>query len=239
MNKPEPRQINYLNFDPKYLEWASSQDTFKFSSITVNLSNRVVIQKRIVYDALTMLGDVGGLQEILDRELAPILLFFSEHLMSASFVTQLFRFESSSKSTINKAQNATERFENIQKVRLPSWFVLLQACTFGRCCCSNRRMRALKRGRHRLDQDLDVVKFIHSWRVLASMSRLILSQQEQRLARVQHRDSVLNLSSKALDSTEDELSDSKIRKKFKKKGGLSQAKRALQSLPDLTFTQRL
>lgn len=50
----------------------------------VSLSNRVVVHKRIVYDLLTMLGDVGGLQEVLGRVFAPIFVLFSQHLMSAS-----------------------------------------------------------------------------------------------------------------------------------------------------------
>ena len=48
-------------------------------------------EKRTVYDLFMMLGDVGGLSDILTVVTATLVGFFNEPLMLASFITKLYR----------------------------------------------------------------------------------------------------------------------------------------------------
>ena len=50
------------------------------------LSKKVVLQKRIVYDISTMLGDVGGLYDFIVLVTSTVIGFFSEKLMFAKLI---------------------------------------------------------------------------------------------------------------------------------------------------------
>ena len=56
----------------------------------INLSHKVIIQKRVVYDVFMMFGDVGGLRDFLGVFLASIFGFFSEEFFNAKIVKRLF-----------------------------------------------------------------------------------------------------------------------------------------------------
>ena len=61
-------------------------------TIVINLSNKVQIQKRVVYNILMMFGDVGGLNDFLGLFMATIFGYFSENLLLASMLEKLFHF---------------------------------------------------------------------------------------------------------------------------------------------------
>ena len=63
MDLVEPKQLNYLNFDKKMHE--KPLDFFPNFTVVLDVSSDVTIQKRIVYDYFTMLGDVGGLNDFI------------------------------------------------------------------------------------------------------------------------------------------------------------------------------
>ena len=78
LDYPEPNEISYLNFDPIVLRHAKSRDALENFTIIISLENKIVVQKRVVYDFLTMLSDVGGLNDFLVLFFATIFGFFSE-----------------------------------------------------------------------------------------------------------------------------------------------------------------
>ena len=56
----------------------------------MSVSNLVSIQKRTVYDILTMFGDVGGLRDFLSIGFSTCLALVSERMMLASIIESLF-----------------------------------------------------------------------------------------------------------------------------------------------------
>ena len=92
LNLPEPDQLNYLNFDPNYTDWGTNIELLPNFTLLISLSNKVVIQKRIVYDMLQMFGDVGGLYDFVVLGFVTIFGFLSEQMMTASLVSKIFRF---------------------------------------------------------------------------------------------------------------------------------------------------
>lgn len=95
------------------------------ASINIWLSEETLIQRRIVYDLFMMFGDVGGLNDFFDLFLMAIFGFFSQKLMMAFVVSDLFH---GSDSKQDKAQDA---LESIKPLHFPVWFTLLRACTCG------------------------------------------------------------------------------------------------------------
>ena len=63
---------------------------FPYFTIGLSISNKVHIQKRIVYDILMMFGDVGGLNDFAGLFLATVFGYFSEDLMIAKMTDKLF-----------------------------------------------------------------------------------------------------------------------------------------------------
>ena len=75
MNLAEPAELRYLNFADKVSQWPTH---FRAPlTIQMNLSNKVFIQSRVVYDLFMMLGEVGGLRDF-------IVLFFSTFMTDIS-----------------------------------------------------------------------------------------------------------------------------------------------------------
>ena len=58
------------------------------------LSNKVMIQKRIVYDIFMMSGDIGGLFDFSFLILASLFGYFAEQFMQASLTQVLFHSDS-------------------------------------------------------------------------------------------------------------------------------------------------
>ena len=91
MELMEPKELDFLNFKPQY-KYAPQSDIFEHFTIVINISSDVFIQKRIVYDVLTMLGDVGGLNEFVLSIFAAIIGFFSNSLMVRSLIEKFYFF---------------------------------------------------------------------------------------------------------------------------------------------------
>ena len=67
-------ELRYLNFK----DGDMTIDGFGSGlQIYVTLSKKVIIQRRIVYDTLSMLGDVGGLYELIKITLSAFCGFFA------------------------------------------------------------------------------------------------------------------------------------------------------------------
>ena len=90
MDLAEPIQIDFLNFDDnvKYYPSNLSGDF----TVTISLSNKVIVQKRIVYDYLMMFGDVGGLNDFIFLLLSSVFGFCSNRLLLKALVERLFHY---------------------------------------------------------------------------------------------------------------------------------------------------
>ena len=64
MSLSAPKELNYLNFAQSIQEWPVVDKTLTFSAI-FTLSDKVIIQKRVVFDIFMMFGEVGGLYDFL------------------------------------------------------------------------------------------------------------------------------------------------------------------------------
>ena len=84
------REFNYLNFDNNYVIQESNRPGLYFE-LTFSLSRKVFVQNRIVYNVLDMLGDVGGLFEILQIGLSVFCGFYARNLFLISQVTSFFQ----------------------------------------------------------------------------------------------------------------------------------------------------
>ena len=77
------KEIVYFNtedlWEVSQLDYTDNQRT----SFILSLSNRIEKQKRVVYDTFMMLGDVGGLSDLLILIASAIVSVFNEPLMVA------------------------------------------------------------------------------------------------------------------------------------------------------------
>ena len=86
----KPRKINYLNFDSNYVTEESNRPGTYFE-VTFSLSRKVFIQNRLVYNILDMLGDIGGLFEILQIFLSVFIGFFARNLFLIKQISTFFQ----------------------------------------------------------------------------------------------------------------------------------------------------
>ena len=85
----EAKEISFLNFDNLIAEDLSLSQR-RDLSLVFTISQKVIHQKRIVYDTFMMLGDVGGLNDFFLIILTASIGLFSERLMYAKLVETLF-----------------------------------------------------------------------------------------------------------------------------------------------------
>ena len=83
MGLSESRQISYLNFDANPLEVHMD---YKDPTLILGLSQKVIKQKRIVYDIFQLFGDVGGFNDFFILFASIITGFYTDKLMEASLV---------------------------------------------------------------------------------------------------------------------------------------------------------
>ena len=76
--------------------------SYEGASLTVqlNLSNKITIQKRVVYTVFEMLGDVGGLYDFFALGLTTIFGVFSDRLMLSSLIPKIFRYTIGSENSL-------------------------------------------------------------------------------------------------------------------------------------------
>ena len=79
MGLSQSKKLNYLNFDESMIEWPVLDEIHMNIPLSTHimLSKKITIQKRIVYDLFSMLGDVGGLYDFLYISLFTIFHLFS------------------------------------------------------------------------------------------------------------------------------------------------------------------
>ena len=58
--------------------------------VTMHLSNKVTVQKRIVYDIFMMFGDVGGLRDFISIFLSAFFGLVSSKFLNSSILMSLF-----------------------------------------------------------------------------------------------------------------------------------------------------
>ena len=85
----EPKHLRYMNIDQIPVHQPRVSDLGYFA-IQIFLSNRVVIQKRVVYNILMMFSDVGGLYDFIFLGLHTIITFCSSDLAQAELIQKLF-----------------------------------------------------------------------------------------------------------------------------------------------------
>ena len=78
-------QLDYLNFD-EIIDVAPPNPVTPNFLVSISLSRKVILQKRTVYDAFTMLGDVGGLWELFHIVLGIVFQFYATQFLLADKV---------------------------------------------------------------------------------------------------------------------------------------------------------
>ena len=179
-----------------------------------------------------MLGDVGGLFEILQIGLSVFCGFFARNLFLISQVTSFFQMSRTSTQSVpaqdsqsgqlyQKAKKTTElspeeALSGIEPLKITSCEKLLYILSCGLKRGTNGR--ALKIGRMKLKKSLDLVSLMRQERVLNTMLRLFFGKNEQRLIEFQRREAVIELGGekKNNESSSDGLNKGqKLLKKFK------------------------
>ena len=59
-------------------------------TVTIALSNKIMIQKRVVYDLYVMLGDIGGFYDFFSIMFTQVFGFFATRLMHGELALKLF-----------------------------------------------------------------------------------------------------------------------------------------------------
>ena len=79
MGLAPPKELQYLNIG----ETVDSMPDGMFGHFTimVTLSDKVIMQKHVIYDVFMMFGDVGGLRDFIGLFLSAIFGFFSERFL--------------------------------------------------------------------------------------------------------------------------------------------------------------
>ena len=103
------KKISFLNFSENVVEdsfFNPFPTSFGFSLV---LSSKVTIQKRSVYDALMMFGDVGGLRDFLAVGLSAIFTFFADRMMLTSLVNKVFHVSTALKVPVPITTNSVDQ----------------------------------------------------------------------------------------------------------------------------------
>ena len=92
MGLAAPKEIEFLNFYEVTEKFSVVSDLAVHVSYLVEftLSDRIVVQQRVVYDIFMMFGEVGGLNDFLVLVLASIFGPFSEKFLQVSLIEKLF-----------------------------------------------------------------------------------------------------------------------------------------------------
>ena len=120
------RKEQYLKYDESFLIASPLfygdilQTGGPIADVTLQLAAKVLTEKRQYVQLIDVLGDVGGLMEILFTFLNIISSFVTEILYDKSLVNDLFSFDINKKMIVinkNKVKNSKElKTENVQKI---------------------------------------------------------------------------------------------------------------------------
>ena len=132
-----------------------------------------------------MFGEVGGLYDFIALGIATVLGFFSERQLMASLVQKLFHEAPNVKKEKDEITETTKQTINFNPLSFKASFVVAQSCIMG-CCYRDKKLhrRNLFYGISKVEDSLDVVKLVRSYRALATLLRLLLTKDERRLVRL-------------------------------------------------------
>ena len=92
----EPKELRFLNIGTIVESEANPNELFK---CIIGLGNTIKIQERVVYGVLNALGDIGGLDEIIEKSCYLTISVFIKSLFDASLVKEFFSEAISRKET--------------------------------------------------------------------------------------------------------------------------------------------
>lgn len=141
----------------------------------------MIKQKRIVNDAFTMLGEVGGLYDFFYAGLSFLTALFSSRLLTISQVTSLFQVTSSDRVMDSVGSFSTsEQQHQQQPLQLSTCDTVLHNLTLGWLPKGSKR-RVLRRGAKTIERHLDMMTLIKQARASQALSRLLLSSKSRSL----------------------------------------------------------
>ena len=155
---------------------------------TTNLHNESVKFNRQIYNIFDLLGDLGGVTEVIMIVFGFFLFSISEHSFYLTAVTKLFyartmdehmfKGKRTSKylnrdlipeSTPREMKNEILKHRYID-IKTKYWVKLYFARLLGNCCCTQffkrktRFMKLFERGQDRIESELNIVKIMKSMR---------------------------------------------------------------------------
>ena len=141
-----------------------------------------------------MFSEVGGLYDFLVLLLSTVLGFFSKRHLLASLIQKLFHEAPKVFTKKNETIRTERQTIDFNPLSFNASFIIAQFFTMG-CCYREKlllRHKALLNGMNRVEDSLDVVKLVQSFRSLENtFERLLMTKDERRLIRLQRRQSVL------------------------------------------------
>ena len=119
------------------------------NGFVINVSNKVVIQKRTVYTLLMMFADVGGLKNFIILVLSKPLSWFGEPMMLASIVQKIFIFSTNSKelrppfhTSISRAKSQISKaIKSLHRITFSNAFLIFNVISFGLCPVKRENQR--------------------------------------------------------------------------------------------------
>ena len=125
----EPTKIKFFNYNDCTEQDINLDMDF---AIFIRLSNKVQIQKRVVYNILMMFGDVGGLNDFLCLFLATVFGYFSENLLVAEMIQKLFHFTKKRENPFVTGQQIPPlmALKTIKELKLSTCYILLHSLGF-------------------------------------------------------------------------------------------------------------
>ena len=133
-----PTEIKYLNFGETMRESKGVQPDLPIQ-LNINLSRKVYIKRRVVYDIFMMLGEVGGLRDFIALTCVAILGAFSERFLLAELASKLFL----------QFDEETGKSRKLVHPNFSTISVLCHVLTSSKCPW-DRKAWILKKGLHRL-----------------------------------------------------------------------------------------
>jgi len=84
-----PKEVDYLIIDSHNTDWPNTAVEGNQTTFLFMLTRKVTLQKRVVYNVFMMLGDIGGLNDILGIFVSFIVGIFSSQLMQSELISKL------------------------------------------------------------------------------------------------------------------------------------------------------
>ena len=147
--------------------WTDYPHLYKFMSIHFYVNPNVKTIERQTYDFLSLLGDIGGLIEILFYSLRLFLLPFSAIQMRALLTNRLYHIAQGTHET-HKGLMDNVPNSNLQ-ISIPPYLDLAYLRYKFACCMASERFRKFKKVLHHAhistSMDLDVVRLVRRLRM--------------------------------------------------------------------------